>query len=177
MPAMHLHTDKCPATHGFTLAEVVVTIAVAALFAGAAFAANERLLIALKAQKETTAASMMLQERMETFRSISYSNVCDPAYVQTNIVSQAPHSEASLGNLKEQITISGYLLASDGTSSTHVNQWVRKLPTIQRLDTNSTLAANYDLVKVDILLTWAGAGGRTRTRDLSAIFGKGNIGQ
>src|SRR6266567_3141333 len=57
---------------GFTLAEVMIASAVCVLFGLAAFTTNERLLVALKTQKETTAANMMLQERMETFRSFSY---------------------------------------------------------------------------------------------------------
>ena len=41
----------------------MVAIAVCVIFGGAAFATNQRLLLALKAQRETTAATMMLQER------------------------------------------------------------------------------------------------------------------
>jgi hypothetical protein len=175
---------RTPNNGAFTLAEVLIAAAVAALFGLAAFATNERLLIALKSQKETTAASMFLQARMETFRSISYSNVCDPTYVSTNIVQVPPAAangvlvEAPLGSSTEQITVSGYLLASGGTSSTHTNQWQRNAtyPTGNSIDTNGSLATNYDLVKVDILLTWTSAGGRSRSRDLSAIFGKGNLG-
>src|SRR6266705_1849369 len=88
----------------FTLAEVLIASAVCILFGLAAFSTNARLLAALKTQKETTAASMMLQERMETFRSFSYSNVADPTYVNTNLVQKPTTSEAPLGNLTEQIT-------------------------------------------------------------------------
>ena len=161
----------------FTLVEVLIAIAVSALFGLAAFATNERLLVALKSQKESTAATMMLQERMETFRSLSYSNVCDTSYVSTNVVSTATTSEAALGKLTEQITVSGYVLDPNGTASTHSNQWQRNqtYPSGNAIDTNSTLATNYDLVKVDVLLTWTSANARTRTRDLAAVFGKGNI--
>jgi prepilin-type N-terminal cleavage/methylation domain-containing protein len=181
---MPFHTTKCLSPKGFTLAEVMVALVVVVLFGAAAFTTNERLLVALKAQKETTAANMMLQARMETFRALSYSNVCDPTYVSTNVVPVAPTAgngvtvEAPLGNLTEQITVSGYLLDPSGTASTHVNQWQRNAtyPSGNAVDSNSTLATSYDLVKVDILLTWTSANGRGRTRDLSAIFGKGNIG-
>jgi Tfp pilus assembly protein PilE len=171
---------------GFTLAEVLIASAVCVFFGLAAFATNQRLLIALKTQKETTAANMMLQERMETFRSFSYSNVADPTYVNTNVVQKATTSEAPLGNLTEQITVSGYLLDPQGTASSHVNKWQRNAtyPSGNVIDTNSHLAMDastppvpqYDLLQVDVLLTWTSANGRARTRDLSAIFGKGNIG-
>jgi type II secretory pathway pseudopilin PulG len=163
---------------GFTLVEVCVAIAVCVLFGLAAFATNERLLIALKAQKETTAASMMLQERMESFRTAAYSDIANSSYVNTNIVAKPTTSEAPLGNLSETITVKGDLLASGGTPSSHVNQWLRnaQYPTGNSTDTNNTLVANYDLLQVDILLTWTTANGRGRTRDLTAIFGRGNVG-
>src|SRR4051794_2648162 len=62
---------------GFAFAEVCVAVGICVLFGAASFAANQRLLNALKSQKETTAATMMLQERMEKFRSGSYSQVTE----------------------------------------------------------------------------------------------------
>src|SRR5438067_9140383 len=116
----------------FTLAEVLVAFALTVIFGVAAFATNERLLIALKNQKETTAASMMLQERMEKFRGFSYSNIADKTYVNTNVVQVKTTSEAALSNLSETITVSGYMntggtirnYPSDGTTA---NKWVRNL--------------------------------------------------
>jgi len=194
----------------FTLAEVLIAAAVAAFFGLAAFATNERLLTALKSQKESTAASMMLQERMESFRANSYSTIAanhnsNPnSNVQDNILTFNPSpspaptpsfppagkyttwSEAPLGNLKETVTVSGYLAAASPSPnpspnpSQDYNQWVRDTtgdgqPHLQNND--DYLATQYDLLKVDILLNWTGPNGRPRSRDLSAIFGKGNIGQ
>jgi type II secretory pathway pseudopilin PulG len=166
----------------FSLAEVLVAVAVSLIFGMAAFATNERLLVALKAQKETTAASMMLQERMETFRSLSYSNVADPNYVGANVVQDHTTSEIALGNLSEQITVSGYVTTSGGvgypSDGSTPNRWLRNstYPTGNQTSSNSSLATNYNLLQVDVLITWVSANGRTRTRDLSSIFGKGNVG-
>ena len=176
---MQLSTAKHLKTNGFSFAEVCVAIVVCVLFGAAAFTTNQRLLIALRAQKETTAASMMLQERMEKFRSFSYSNAADKTYVLTNVVQNSTTSEAPLGNLSETITVTGYTAASGYTpASGDYNQWVRNAahPTGQEQHHNDNLAANYDLIQVDVSITWTSAGGRGRTRDLSAIFGKGNIG-
>jgi len=160
----------------------MIASAVCVLFGLAAFTTNERLLVALKTQKETTAANMMLQERIETFRSFSYSSVADPTYVNTNVVQKATTSEAPLGKLAEQITVSGYLTTAGGTGypsdGSTPNQWTRNSahPTGNQTSSNASLATNYNLLRVDVLLTWTSANGRIRTRDLSAIFGKGNIG-
>jgi len=188
---------------GFTLAEVAISIAVTAFFAAAVFATNSRLLSSLKNQKETTAVSMMLQERMEQFRSTSYSNVADKNYVLNNILtfnpaaSPAPsptppsggkyttYSEPPLGSLKETVTVSGYVVAvspspaPSPSPAQDYNQWTRDMsgdgkPHEQNHDDN--LATQYDLIKVDIQVSWTSSNGRTRNRELSAVFGKGNIG-
>ena len=109
---MQLSTAKGQKSGGFSFAELCVAIVVCVIFGAAAFTTNQRLLIALKNQKETTAATMMLQERLEKMRSFSYSNVADKDYVKTNIVQSATTSEAPLGNLTEYITVSGYLTTS-----------------------------------------------------------------
>jgi prepilin-type N-terminal cleavage/methylation domain-containing protein len=180
-PALRAKTQS-----GFTFPELCIAIAVAAIFGLAAYATNERLLIALKSQRETTAASMMLQERMEAFRALSYSNVANPSYVQTNIVQKTTTSETELGgitgSLTETITVSGYLTTTGGagypTDGSTPNQWLRNstYQTGHQNSSSSTLATSYDLLQVDIKLSWTSANGRTRQRELSAIFGKGNIG-
>ncbi len=192
------------------MAEVLVAVAVCVIFAVAAYATNERMLLALKAQRETTAASMMLQERMERLRARAYSEVADKDFVKNNILTFNPSpspsptpafppnhgksqgkyatwSEAPLNNLQETVTISGYQVATSpspspsATPSDNYNQWTRDTsssgdgnPHEQNHD--DKLANQFDLIKVDILITWTSANGRIRTRDLSAIFGKGNIG-
>jgi prepilin-type N-terminal cleavage/methylation domain-containing protein len=193
---------------GFTLAEVLIAVTVCVIFAVAAYATNERLLLSLKAQRETTAASMMLQERMEKFRARAYSEITDKDFVKNNILtfnpsaspsptpafppnhgsSQAKYctwSEGALNNVVETVTVSGYQAAvsptpsPSATPSDNYNQWTRNTgsggsPSEQNHDDN--LSTQFDLVKVDISITWTSANGRSRTRDLSAIFGKGNIG-
>jgi hypothetical protein len=47
--------------------------------------------------------------------------------------------------------------------------------TPQVLSSNDNLA-DYNLLQVDLLLQWTSENGRLRTRQLSAVFGKGNIG-
>jgi len=213
---MRILSDQKHLSAGFTLAEVLIAVAICVIFALAAYATNERLLLSLKSQRETAAASMMLQERMEGFRASSYSEIASlqPTYnnyVQNNILTFNPSpsptptpafppahgtsagqfatfSEGPLNNVKETVTVSGYLLAASPSPSPSPSpsqdfmQWIRDTSTgdghpHQQGGADNNLATQYDLLKVDISLTWTSANGRTRTRDLSAIFGKGNIGQ
>jgi type II secretory pathway pseudopilin PulG len=166
-------------TSAFTFAEVCVAIVVCVIFAAAAFATNQRLLVALKNQKETAAASMMLQERIEKFRGFSYSNLADPTYVSTNVIQVPTTSEAPLSNLSEQITISGYMdntgALAGGNSQ---NAWTRNstYPTGNQTSSYATLATDFSLIQVSIVLTWTSKDGRSRTRSLTSVFGKGNLG-
>ena len=190
---MRLYPFRTRKTEGFTLAEAMIALAVCVLFAVAVFATNQRLLLALKAQRETTAASMMLQERMEAFRGIYFANLAATTASGTtspitmtagDIVGTVTTSETQLGSsLTETVKISGFWSAtgaagypSDGSIA---NVWTRSggstTATLGSPST-STLASNYDLIQVDITLTWTSANGRQRTRELSSVFGKGNIG-
>src|ERR1700739_850141 len=147
------HVDE-RARAAFTLAEVLIAVVVCVIFAVAAYATNERLLLSLKSQRETTAASMMLQERMEKFRARAYSEITDKDFVKNNILtfnpspspsptpafppnhgkSQAKYatwSEGPLNNLQETVTVSGYQVAvspnptPSATPSDNYNQWTR----------------------------------------------------
>ena len=180
---MHLTLRKNLNRRGFTFAEVCVAMAIAVLFGVAAFATNQRLLMALKAQRESTAATMMLQERMEKFRGFAFSNVADATYVSTNILGATTTSEAVLPNFTETISVSGYMDTAGATPTPSPtppqNAWTRDLshPTGTQTSTYSSLASNYDLLKVKINVQWTSSDGRSRARELAALFGKGNIGQ
>jgi hypothetical protein len=172
--------SKC--LEAFTFAEVCVALLICVGFGAAVFASNQRLLFALKNQKETTAATTLLQWRMEGFRGTAFSNIASHDYVKNNIlnVRKATDSNgntiadpfAALGNITEQFTIGVY--PADGSTPT-VMSWDANHPTGQDISTNSNLG-NATLLKVDILETWTGADGRSRSRQISTIVGLGNIG-
>ena len=187
-----LSRHKRQSERGFTLAEVLMALAITALFGAAVFATNSRLLLMLKGQREETAASMMLQEHVEAFRSLTYSQIATNTVSATpspspasaaDIVYNGTQSESQLGgingSLSETVTVSGYMDASGTTpASPNKNVWVRNSahPTGSLTTSNSTLATDYDLIQVDIQLSWNSADGRLRKREITELFGRGNIG-
>jgi type II secretory pathway pseudopilin PulG len=158
---------------GFSLPELCVAIAVAAVFGLAVFATNSRLLMALKTQKESAAATMVLQQRMESLRGCSFTQIATKDYLKSNIFSTPTGSEGPLGSLNEQVAVGVY--ANPAVTPIVLLRNPQHLTNPQELSNNDALA-NYNLLQVDLLLQWTGANGHTRTRQLSAIFGKGNIG-
>ena len=163
---------------GFTLAEVLVAVAICLFFGMAAFATNQRLLHTLRSQKETTAAIMVLQQRKESLRGMAFTDIAT-ADTLKNVIKVPTGSEAPLGNLSETVTVS-----VDPTDAAYANP--SPTPTVFLRDQQNTTPSkisqnnnlpNYDLLRVDILLTWTGSNGRLRSRQSSEIFGHGNIGQ
>jgi Tfp pilus assembly protein PilE len=171
------------AERGFSFVEVCIAVAVSVIFGGAAFATNQQLLMKLRTQKETTAATLMLQERLENFRGRAWSDIANTDYVQGNIVSIATTSEAVLGSsFTETTTVSGYVTIGGilaANPPTDANSWVRDAghPSGYNVQSCAKLAVDYNLLKVDIVVTWNGVNGRSRTREMTQIFGKGNIGE
>jgi len=179
---------------GFTLAEVALAMGVVALFGLATFATNQRLLLALKSQKETTTASLAMQWRMEMFRGIAFSDIADKDYVKTNILTvrnpldgsgnpildqygNAIDPFAALGSITEQLTIGVY--PPDGSTNT-VLSWDKLHPTGQEISVNTNLLSEVTsgavkMMKVDVLETWTSGNGRQRQRQLSTIVTIGNI--
>ena len=169
---MRVRESSSQSVGGFTFSELAVTIVVAALFGAGAFATNSRLLYALRTQKEATAATMVLQQRMESLRACSFTQVATKDYLKNSIFNAATGSEGPLSNLNEQVSVGVY-----GDTTVNPIMLLRNAahPTPQTLSSNDTLT-NYNLLQVDVLLQWTSENGRTRTRQLSAVFGKGNIG-
>jgi hypothetical protein len=160
-------------THAaFTFPELCVAIAVTALFGAAVFGTNSRLLLALKTQKESAAATMVLQQRMESLRACSFTQIATEDYLASNIFNAPTGSEGPLSNLNEQVSVGVY-----GNTTVAPIMLLRNRQNLTPLVlSNNSNVTNYNLLQVDLLLQWTGANGRTRTRQLSAVFGKGNIG-
>ncbi len=178
--------------NGFTLVEVLVAAVVCVFFGTAAFATNSQLLVALKTQKETTAATMLLQRRMEELRASAWRDVATASYLKTAVVANptnptaTTNAEAPLSDLKETITVSVYppdnatsaVVQRDSVSPAgQIVSYISNNPAETR-DTVYFYLTNKpaSLLRVDILLSWKGAGGRVdrRSRQISSIFGIGN---
>ncbi len=190
-----MRIDQTTNTGGFTLVEVLVALVVCVVFSAAAFATNSKLLSGLKNQKETTAATMLLQRRMEELRASAWRDVATASYLKNTIVANPTNptaiqnSEAPLGDLTERITVSVY--PPDNATSAVVQRdslnpagqivsYISNNPAETSATVYSYLTGppkNASLLRVDILLSWKGAGARAalRSRQLSSIFGIGNI--
>ena len=171
-----------------------MALVVCVVFSAAAFAANSKLLTGLKNQKETTAATMFLQRRMEELRADTWRDVATASYLKNTIIGNpinpiaTKNSEAPLGDISEVITVSVY--PPDNATSAKVRRNSANpsgdIISYMSGDSAETRDTVYDyltsspknasLLRVDILVSWKGAGEWVdrRSRQISAIFGIGN---
>jgi hypothetical protein len=168
----------------FTLVDVSMALFVTVLFGAAAFATNSRLLLSLKNQKESTAATMALQERKESLRGTAFQSIATASTLQA-IFSQRTQSEGPLGSLSETVTVDTYPTAGLAGSPTVLLR-NSTYPNCQIVPpSNSNLSyPSQSVLRVDVVLTWPSVDGqviingqRYRTRQFSEIFTyPGNIG-
>jgi len=159
----------------FTLVDVSMALVVSALFGLAAFETNSRLVLALKNQKGSTAATMALQERKESLRGTAFNSIADANYIKANIFQNPTASEGPLGSLSETVTVDAY---PTPTGSPIVLLRNSTYPSCQIVSSNSNLSyPSQRVLRVDVVLTWTSSYSRSRTRQFSEIFTyPGNIG-
>ena len=108
-----------------------------------------------------------------SLRACSFTQIATKDYLETNIFNAPTGSEGPLGSLSEQVAVGVY--GNTSVAPIILLRNSQNPTTPQELSTDDNLI-NYNLIEVDLLLQWVSANGRTRTRQLSAVFGKGNIG-
>jgi Tfp pilus assembly protein PilV len=177
------HPSKAARNAGFTIVETAVAAIVIALFLGSMFALNSACLSLVRNSKDSAAAMLSNQERVEQLRSCNWSEVTDNAYwvdslnasyYLTNIMNLATQTGAALSNATEivRITENGFL---QGASAAYFE--VTRTPsgvTITAQNNPQTLVSAR-MLKIDITLNWSALGGRQRTRASTAIVARGGL--
>jgi hypothetical protein len=162
---MRLATKQ--AVRGATIVEAVFAGALMALFLGGLFEMNARNVQVLKSGKESFAATMVLEERLEQVRGGKWSEITSSGYLQT-ILANAPSSATQLPSLSEQISVSPYPPAAPPAAANTVTRSVAGAVAVT--STNAAMAAE-DLVRVNLRVTWSGTPNRrTRVREISTLI-------
>lgn len=167
-----LPRDARRSRSGVALVEVMMAGAVIALFMAGLFTMNSFSVKTVRAGRESVAASLIVQERLEQLRKGTWINVTDTAYVQT-LLGTAAGSRVPLSGLTERIIINVYPAASPALTPIQVTRSANGTVTI-----NSSNAAlqQKPMVRADITATWAGTRtGATRTRTISTVIAQGGI--
>ncbi len=150
---------------GFTYIEAMVAVAIVAIFFGALYALNAQALYVLNAGRQAAAAGQSSQDRLEQFRSCTWSQLTDASYIQNSILNGSTISGYNIGGSTETVTLNAYPTATTPTRVVRTNN------AASTTSTNTNLV-NGDMVRIDVSLTWGPVGARQRTQSVSSVIAK-----
>ena len=156
---------------GFTIAEAIVSTAVVMIGMAAVMVLNSAHLRFVKSTRQSNAATLALQERVEQMRLGNWRNMTNATFLRDNVLTTAPKSAAPLDRFSEKITVTAY---PDESAA-------QKLIVTRYADgTRSTLVSGAGLTtqrlaKIELEANWIGADGRLRTRAIDTVLSNGGI--
>ena len=164
-------------TAGATIIEVVLAGAIVALFLGSLFVLNSTGIGVVKAHRETAAANLCLQERVEQARAANWTEITDATWIKDQILQAPAPASSLLRNLEEQITVSVYPPPAVAVAATTVRRRSDgQVDIVSRM--SAPTIAGLQTIRLDFRDTWLSAqNSRTRVRETSTVFALGGIGK
>lgn len=165
------HLPNREAASGFSLIEAMVAVSISLITLGAAMTLNGQQLKLVKSTRESNASSLLLQDRVEQFRILSWKSFTDAAYLRDHFISTRPTAAALLPNVSEQVKVEAY---PDPTVCRPilVEYSAGSSPTI--LLSGAGLP-DQRMAKVDMVVTWTGKDNRQRTRSYASIISNSGV--
>ena len=156
---------------GFTLSETILATGIAMLAMAAATALNSAHLRLVKSSRQSNAATLALQERVEQMRLANWRKITDADYLKDTLLASAPASAAPLNQTTEKITISAY---PDPAVAQRLV--VERRPNGERVTLVSGAGLTTQrLAQVEFQLGWIGADQRPRLRATTTMVSNGGI--
>src|SRR5689334_12169990 len=87
----------------FSLVEAVVAVGISLATLGAVLLLNAQQLRLVKSARESNAASLALQDRIEKMRTTTWKNLTNATYVKEKFLTSPPPSAAQLSRYTERI--------------------------------------------------------------------------
>lgn len=154
------------AERGTSIVEVMVAAVLIAVFFASIFELNAMCLRFIDASKESLAAVQSVQDRSETLRNLTFSDLTTTSVVQ-NLMATAPNPAVFSQKATEVVKISKYPTANG------VTQFTRS-PDGTVVSNSVATDLGTQLVKVDVAVSWTMTlGGRARTEQTSSIVSNG----
>jgi Tfp pilus assembly protein PilV len=166
---------------GFTLIDILGSIALIAIGLSAVITANTRAMLMFKSTKQAGVASKCLQQRIEQLRTLNWTQVTDSQALQ-DLYAVPPLPSVELPGFSEQVTVSAFTPATTSGSQSpplpaSVLQVTRDVSGVVALVSDDPALVDGATVRADVRITWPGPGGRTRMRETSVIIANGGIGR
>ena len=158
---------------GGALLETIVAMAVVAIFLSGLHLTNSQVISQVRASLESSAALRVLTGRTERVRAATWSQLTDPAFLQTTLLAETPDCGEDLKSLVENLEINAHL-APTGTVQPILLTRAENGAVVVVNPGDGTMP-NRASVRVDLTALWSGKGGRARTRQVSLVIAQGGL--
>jgi len=161
---------RCVPEQGFTLTEAVVAAAISALFLSSLFTMNLSSMETIRSAKESTVASQVLQQRLESMRIANWHQITHAAWIRDNLLNLDAAGGEQLKNLVETVLLVPY------GSTTIGNTTLRRSLGAATIVTQNTDLLLENAVKVIWTVDYTGApNNHAVTHQIVAILAKGGV--
>src|SRR6185369_4541518 len=104
-PLRRLQSTHTRSEKAFTLIESIVAVGVSLATLGAVLLLNAQQLRLVKSARESNAASLALQDRIERLRTLTWKNLTNSTYVRDRFLTSPPPSARQLTQYTERIAV------------------------------------------------------------------------
>ena len=158
---------------GGALLETIVAMAVVAIFLSGLHLTNSQVMSQVRASLESSAALRVLTGRTERVRAATWSQLTDPAFLQTTLLAESPDCGEDLGNLVENLAIDAHTTPPGTVQPILLTRAGNGAVTI--INPGDGTMPNQPSVRVDLTALWTGKGGRARTRQVALVIAQGGL--
>lgn len=155
----------------FTLAETLIATTISLLGMAAAMLLNTAHLRVVKSARQSNAATLCLQERVEQMRLGDWRKITDAEYLRNTVLANAPRSAAPLDRIAERVTIAAY---PDAAAAQQLVVERRTNGERVTLISGAGLSTQR-LAQVEFQVTWRGSDARLRQRATVTLISNGGI--
>lgn len=155
----------------FSLVDCLVALVLFVSGFSALYAACAQCIGILREARDLNGAQLILQDRVERLRTLTWSELTDSVYLRTNVVAAPPATSPLAGRITETITVNTVPTAA--TPAIQLNRQPTGPATT--VATNPAIAAG-DLAQVQLTLTWNSArGARGRTLSTTLLISRDDL--
>ena len=159
---------------GSTLVETMIGASLAATVLGVLATSSSVCLGIVRAQRETVASNILLQERLEQLRAGGWRQITEGLALRDQVLAQASAQERLLGGLRQQLAVSPY--PPDPASTPLQVEKLNGNAGIVSQPTSAQPLRNRLAVRVDLRLEWtSGQNRRVRARETSTVMSLGGL--
>ena len=156
--------------------ETMVAACLCALILASLATAASVIMGTVRAQRETVACNLLLQERLEQLRAGGWSQITDGPTLRDRVLASPSTQEPLLGALRQRITVTTYPPVTPAAQPLQVEKLETAAPQITSQPPSGFSLRNRLSVRVDIRVEWvSGQNRRPRLRETSSVICLGGL--